>query len=123
MTPPPVQVVSFGYGHGSAPTAHLTFDLREHFRDPHVNPALRELTGHDRVVVDAVLSTPGILQLIDAIVVAVRAYQSGPSAGSVTVAVGCVGGKHRAVVVAEAVADRLGANLIHRDLHLPVIHR
>jgi len=63
----PVEIVSFGYLHGPPPTAHLILDLRSHFRDPHVDPGLRELT----------------------------AYRSGPSAGPVTVAVGCAGGRHR----------------------------
>ncbi len=120
---PPVQIVSFGYLHGAPPAADITVDLRTHFRDPHVDPALRELTAHDQVVVDAVLSTPGIVQLVDAVVAAVRAFQAGPSAGPVTVAVGCAGGKHRAGVVAGLLSDRLGANLVHRDLHRPVVYR
>lgn len=120
---PPVQIVSFGYLHGAPPAAHITIDLRTHFRDPHVDPALRELTAHDQTVVDAVLSTPGIVQLIDATVAAVAAFQVGPSAGPVSVAVGCAGGKHRAGVAAEVLADRLGANLVHRDLHRPVVYR
>lgn len=40
-----VEIVSFGYLHGEPPQAHITLDLRNHFRDPHINPALREMTA------------------------------------------------------------------------------
>lgn len=120
---PNVTVISFGYLHGPAPTAHITLDLREHFRDPHVSPELRELTADDQPVIDAVLATPGILTLIDAAERMVLAFLSGPSAGLVAVAVGCAGGRHRAGVVAAVLAARLGAVLDHWHLHLPVVHR
>jgi len=92
-----VEIVSFGYLHGPPPAAHLTLDLRLHFRDPHVDPALREMTAYDEPVRRAVLDTDGIRNLIDATAAAVTAYRSGPSAGPVTVAVGCAGGRHRVV--------------------------
>ncbi len=121
-------ITSFGYLHGDPPQAHVTLDLRHHFRDPHVNPELRELTAHDAQVRDAVLNTPGIQQLIDATVAVVRAYQSGPSTGPVTVAVGCAGGRHRAAAVAAELARRLTAagittQLTHRDIDKPAINR
>lgn len=118
-----VEVTSFGYLHGEPPTAHLTVDLRHHFRDPHVAPELRYLTAHDREVREAVLGTPGISALIDSLDAAVRAFASGPSTGPITVAVGCAGGRHRAATVAAALADRLGAVLVHRDLDKPVVNR
>ncbi|WP_083507416.1 RNase adapter RapZ [Frankia sp. ACN1ag] len=116
-----VTVVSFGYLHGAPPAAHITLDLRAHFRDPHVSPELRHLTAADQAVRDAVLATPGITDLIDATVAAVAAYQAGPSAGPLTVAVGCAGGRHRAATVAGELSSRLGARLVHRDLHRPVV--
>ncbi|WP_018504924.1 RapZ C-terminal domain-containing protein [Parafrankia discariae] len=122
MSTSAVTVISFGYLHGPAPTgAHLTIDVRRHFRDPHINPALRELTAHDQAVIDTVLATPGIPALVDATAAAVTAYLTGPSTGPVTVAVGCAGGRHRAATVATVLADRLGAHLVHRDLHRPVV--
>lgn len=124
-----VQVVSFGYLHGPAPEgAHLTVDLRAHFRDPHVDPALRYLTAEDPEVREAVLATPGIPSLVSALASAVQAYLSGPSAGPVTVAAGCAGGRHRAVAAAVEVARLLrnagiAVTVTHRDLHRPVIKR
>lgn len=53
-----VEIESFGYLHGEPPAAHLTIDLREHFRDPHVSPELRYMTAHDEPVRTAVLNTP-----------------------------------------------------------------
>ncbi|MFE1786474.1 ATPase [Streptomyces sp. NPDC059506] len=127
----PVTVTSFGYLHGPAPEAHIVLDLRKHFRDPHVSPELRHLTADDRAVREAVLRTPGILPLIDATAAAVRAYQGGPSAGPVTVAVGCAGGRHRAATVArtlalaltDADADAEDVTVVDRDLHRPVVAR
>lgn len=45
-------VSSFGYGHAPAPDAHLTFDVRHLFRDPHVSPRLRQLTGRHPDVIN-----------------------------------------------------------------------
>ncbi|WP_445330668.1 RapZ C-terminal domain-containing protein [Streptomyces sp. GSL17-111] len=126
---PALTITSFGYGHqdhGHAPDAHLTLDLRPHFRDPHVNPALREMTGRDHEVITAVLGTPGIPELIAATVQAARAFLAGPSAGPLAIAVGCVGGRHRSYVVAStlgaALAD-LAPDVVHLHVDRPVLHR
>lgn len=124
-----VQIMSFGYGHAPAPPAHLVYDLRVHFKDPHVTPELRDLTAYDHAVVVTVRATPGILQLVTAAEHAVLACLAGPSAGSVTVAVGCAGGRHRAPVVGDLLATGLAethgldVTLTHRDLDRPVIER
>lgn len=128
MTTHPIEILSFGYLHGPAPSAHLVLDLRHHFRDPHVSPELRYLTAHDQPVRDAVLGTSGIPELISATTRVVEAFRAGPSAGLVTVAVGCAGGRHRAATVALALFQELettGADvsLVHRDLGKPVVER
>ena len=127
---PAVEIVSFGFLHGTAPDAHLLVDLREHFRDPHLSPAMRELTGEDAEVVAAVLGTEGIPALIDAYAAAVKAFTAGPSsAGRMTVvAAGCAGGRHRAHVFSTQLARRLTADgftvrLTHRDIHRAVVDR
>ncbi|WP_333745126.1 RNase adapter RapZ [Streptomyces ardesiacus] len=121
-------ITSFGYLHGAPPAAHLTLDLRRHFRDPHVSPALRHMTARDREVRQAVLGTPGIPALVEAISDAVVAYLNGPGGRAVNVAVGCAGGRHRAAVVAEAIRTALAdenvtAAVVHRDLERPVVDR
>lgn len=123
-----VEIVSFGYLHAAPPAAHLTIDLRHHFRDPHVSPQLRHMTAHDEPVRAAVRATPGIRQLVDAAAAAVAAFTAGPSAGIVTVAAGCAGGRHRAPTFARDLAARLAeaghsVTVRHRDLDKPVISR
>jgi 8-oxo-dGTP pyrophosphatase MutT (NUDIX family) len=124
-----VQITTFGYLHGAPPAAHLTLDLREHFRDPHHNPGLRTLTADHEVIRSVVLTTPGIQALADATTAAVLAYLAGPAAGPVTLAVGCAGGRHRAPTVGAHIARALRAlwgvpvTLTHRDMAKPVIDR
>jgi UPF0042 nucleotide-binding protein len=123
-----IRIVSFGYGHAAAPDAHITLDLRTHFRDPHINPALRHMTAHDKPVRRAVFGTPGIRPLLAATVRAVQAYATGPGDGPITIATGCAGGRHRAATVANNLARRLRrrghtVTVHHRDLNKPVIAR
>ncbi|MEU6535810.1 RNase adapter RapZ [Streptomyces sp. NPDC047000] len=123
-----VEIVSFGYLHDAPPSAHLTVDLRHHFRDPHVSPELRHMTADDEPVRAAVLATPGITDLVTATAAAVLAFASGPSAASVTVADGCAGGRHRAPTFANVLAERLTAaghrvSVRHRDLGKDVVER
>jgi hypothetical protein len=124
-----IAITTFGYLHSPAPAAHITLDLREHFRDPHVSPELRYLTARDAAVHAAVLATPGIVRLLDAAAMAVLAYRDGPGHEAVTVAVGCAGGRHRAAVAGDALATTLAEEhglavaLTHRDLDKPVVTR
>jgi RNase adaptor protein for sRNA GlmZ degradation len=125
---PPVEIISFGYGHGPSPEAHTVVDVRAHFRDPHVDPALRYLTAEDVPVMRAVLATPGVCRLVQAVVALAHAYRRGPTPGPVVIAVGCVGGRHRSAGVAIEAArilrrDGVPAAVSHRDLHRPVIGR
>jgi len=117
----PVEIISFGYGHGLAPEAHATFDVRHHFRDPHVDLALRDLMATDTKVANAVMGTTGIPRLIVAIAAVTRAFRSGPEPGPVTIAVGCAGGRHRSAAIAMALAGLLGddgipVTVTHRDM-------
>jgi RNase adaptor protein for sRNA GlmZ degradation len=99
-----------------------------HFRDPHIDPALRYLTAADPAVMVAVIGTPGIPALTRAIAGMARAYLAAPQPGPLTIAVGCVGGRHRSAAVAiEAarllVLDGVPVTVAHRDLARPVIER
>lgn len=123
-----VEVISFGYLHGEPPQAHLTVDLRHHFRDPHVDPALRYMTADDEPVRTAVLNTSGIADLVTATAAAVTAFAAGPSAGRITVADGCAGGRHRAPTFAMALGQTLTeqgftVTLSHRDMDKAVVQR
>lgn len=123
-----VEITSFGYLHAPAPDAHLTIDLRTHFRDPHVSPELREMTARDEPVRLAVLGTPGIDVLLDATLAAVLGFLAGPGNGVVRVASGCAGGRHRGAAFGTELAHRLNAagittGLTHRDIDKPVQER
>lgn len=124
----PVEIVSFGYGHGPAPVGHAVIDVRHHFKDPHINPVLRFLTARDEAVMQTVMDTPGVEDLVRAIADMAHAFGRGPTPGTITIALGCVGGRHRSAAVAIAVAHVLDAEgfqvaLAHRDIDRPVINR
>lgn len=143
-----LEIESFGFGHQAAPGAHLVIDLRRHFRDPHIQLDMRQLTAHDAVVRTTVMNTPGIKQLLAGLVCAIEGFLAGPAQTvPVRVAPGCAGGRHRAATVAlalhavftgdldtaaelgvddlaKAYVDRgLDVTLVHRDLDKPVINR
>ncbi|SMF64638.1 RNase adapter RapZ [Streptomyces sp. Amel2xC10] len=124
----PVRIISFGYLHAGPPVAHLTVDLREHFRDPHISPELRHMTADDAPVRAAVLATPGIRDLIEATALAVAALAAGPGTAPVTVAVGCAGGRHRAPTFVRRLSAYLAGEAYditvrHLDLDKPVVQR
>lgn len=120
-----VTITSFGYGHGTPPAADLVMDLRGTLRNP-LHTDLRHLTGLDKTVHGYVLGTPGAIATIRALAAAVEAWLGLTSGGPVRVAVGCGGGRHRSVVVAESVADLLATigvavDVEHRDITRPVL--
>lgn len=124
-----IEIISFGFVHAPAPPAETVVDLRRHFRDPHVDPALRELTGLDDEVRATVIRTPGIPPLIDVLAGTVNAFLVGSAVIPTRVAVGCTGGRHRSVVVAVEVARRVRKDrgvdirVRHRDIDQPVLPR
>jgi UPF0042 nucleotide-binding protein len=133
---PRVMLKSFGHLHeprytGRSVTAyrHLVLDLRDLFRDPYLTPQLRELTGRDDAVRANVLAQPGALAYIHAHAAAIAATVAPAQPGLVDVAIGCAGGRHRSVVIADAIAavlhhhHVLGAEIHHRDIHRPVVRR
>jgi RNase adaptor protein for sRNA GlmZ degradation len=97
-----VTITSFGYIHAAPPAAHVIIDVRHHFRDPHLDPALRDLDASDGRVYAVVLETPGVFDLVMAAASAAAAFLSGPVPGPACVAIGCAGGRHRAPAIAIA---------------------
>ena len=118
-----VNVISFGFKYGLPVDADLVADCR-FLPNPHWVPELAPLTGQDGPVREYVLAQPGAAEFLTAYVEAVRVTLSGyQNAGKhfVVLAVGCTGGKHRSVVIAEEITARLagswpGIQLTHRDL-------
>lgn len=116
-------ITSFGYGHGPAPEADITLDVRKSLRNPHDDPNMRQLTGLDQAVHEHVLDTPGVWHLIRNLSAVVEDLLD--AAETVHVAIGCVGGRHRSVAIAEEVAAQIRRSMAvrveHRDIDKPVL--
>ncbi len=116
-------VVSFGYKFGIPIDADLLFDVR-FLPNPHYDLRLRPLTGLDAAVRDFVLQSPGTQEYLErlfALLDFLFPRYAAEGKAHLTIGVGCTGGHHRSVVVAEAVADRYrrqGYYVVtrHRDL-------
>jgi RNase adapter protein RapZ len=117
-----VTFVTFGYKHGSPRDADLSFDVR-FLPNPHYEAELRELTGLDEPVIDYVEGSDGIAEFYDRITplldYLLPAYVREGKA-HLTVGIGCTGGRHRSVVIAEHLARIYAAR---GDLLIDVVHR
>ncbi|MFN2389048.1 MAG: RNase adapter RapZ [Actinomycetota bacterium] len=124
-----ITVMSFGFKHGLPLDADLVLDVR-FLPNPHWVEGLRELTGLDPPVRDYVMIQPGAKEFLertrDLLGVLLPGYRT-EGRHYVTLAVGCTGGRHRSVVLAEDVARSIaGAGFevktVHRDVErAPVI--
>jgi RNase adapter protein RapZ len=119
-----LNVMSFGFKYGLPQDANFVADVR-FLPNPHWVPELRPFTGKDAAVSDFVLGQNGAGEFVDRYVQAVLPVLEGYRRENKhygTFAVGCTGGKHRSVAVAEELARRLGqqprvtVNVQHRDL-------
>ena len=124
-----VNVLSFGYKYGIPADADLVMDCR-FIPNPHWDPSLRPLNGLDKSVSDAVLSGENVKEFLQRYVSLFDSIGQGyfhEGRRFLTLAIGCTGGKHRSVAVAEELARQLdgrsleaghnvSAHAIHRDL-------
>ena len=118
-----VFVTSFSYRQGLPRDADLVFDVR-FLRNPHYDPDLRPLTGQNEAVQRFIAEDPGFDDFMERLTgllapLVPRYAEEGKS--YLTIAVGCTGGKHRSVFVAERLAAWLNQNLTrvrltHRDM-------
>ncbi|MCH7888608.1 MAG: RNase adapter RapZ [Proteobacteria bacterium] len=116
-------VTSFSYRLGLPREADLVFDVR-FLTNPHYDPLLRPLTGLDPAVGEHIANDPGFKPFSDALAAMLppllpRFEREGKS--YLTIAVGCTGGRHRSVFVAERLAALIGEHghrvrVRHRDL-------
>lgn len=122
-----VTVESFGFKHGPARDADLLFDVR-FLPNPHYVPELQPLTGQDEAVA-AYVNRDGALdafyeRLFPLLDYLLPQYVAEGKA-HLLIAIGCTGGRHRSVAIAEQVARRFRASgdyvveLKHRDVHRP----
>ena len=111
-TAPSISVMSFGYRYGVPPQADLVFDVR-FLPNPYFVPELKGLTGKHPRVAAFVLERPETQAFLDKLSdlcgFLFPRYQKEGKA-YLTVALGCTGGKHRSVALADALASRLSAH-------------
>ena len=120
-----VSVFSFGFKHGMPVEADLMIDVR-FLPNPFYDPVMRTLTGKDSLVADYVLTNPTTERFMEAwerlLDVAMPGYVT-EGKSHLSIAVGCTGGQHRSVAIAEATATYLEksgyhVSVSHRDLAL-----
>jgi UPF0042 nucleotide-binding protein len=114
-----VFIMSFSFRRGLPREADLVFDVR-FLKNPYWDPALRPLTGLDPQVQQAVAADPDFDRFIDGVTgllepLLPRYTQEGKS--YLTIAVGCSGGQHRSVFVAERLAEWLRTRTSRVGLH------
>ena len=121
-----ITVQSFGFKHGSPRDADLVVDVR-FLPNPYWVPELRGFRGTDEPVSDYVLSQDAAEPFIDNFIVMLDSMMDGyrhEGKNFITVGVGCTGGHHRSVAVAEEIVrrlrderDELDVNVLHRDIN------
>jgi UPF0042 nucleotide-binding protein len=119
-----VTVLSFGFKHGVPVDADLMFDVRC-LPNPHFVRTLRHRTGRDRSVaafIEREESTRAFIRHLEEYVAFVVPYYVSEGKSYLTIAIGCTGGRHRSVMIAERLRRSLGAvggvrvRVRHRDI-------
>lgn len=118
-----VHIVSFGFKHGVPIDADLVFDVR-FLPNPHYVDGMREKTGKDREVADYVLKwseTKIFLEKLLDLLFFMLPYYKREGKRQLVIAIGCTGGKHRSVALADYIAEKIGKEYFtrtsHRDMH------
>ncbi len=120
-----VSLISFGFKHGTPLDVDTIFDVR-FMPNPHYDPELRPLTGHDAPVREAVLvqdDAREFLEKASGMLSFLIPRYAAEGKTYFTLGVGCTGGRHRSVVIVEDLAGRLRRSngevdlfVRHRDL-------
>ena len=120
-----VNVLSFGYKYGIPVDADLVLDCR-FIPNPHWIPELRPLNGLDKPVSEKVLGSEGVQDFVESYVNVVRKMIPGyfrEGKKYVTIAIGCTGGKHRSVAIAEEIARQLTSSSQDLEITAHATHR
>jgi UPF0042 nucleotide-binding protein len=118
----PLKILTFGYKYG-VPLQRLTVmrpvilaDIRKVVRNPWGVPELKGLTGQDKAVQEWIMLCKGSAW-------AFQQIYAGSCFGNADIFIGCTGGKHRSVAMAEMLAEKMRKNvgmdvhIIHRDIN------
>ena len=120
-----INVLSFGYKYGIPVDADLVLDCR-FIPNPHWIPELRPLTGLDAPVSERVLNSEGVADFVQSYVSVVQRMIPGylrEGKKYVTIAIGCTGGKHRSVAVAQEIARQLTSSSADLEISAHATHR
>jgi UPF0042 nucleotide-binding protein len=120
-----VNVLSFGYKYGIPVDSDLVLDCR-FIPNPHWIPELRPLNGLDKPVSEKVLGSEGVKDFVESYVNVVRKMIPGyfrEGKKYVTIAIGCTGGKHRSVAIAEEIARQLTSSSQDLEITAHATHR
>ena len=120
-----INVLSFGYKYGIPVDSDLVLDCR-FIPNPHWIPELRPLTGLTTEVSNKVLTSEGVADFVKSYVGVIRQMMPGylrEGKKYVTIAIGCTGGKHRSVAIAEEIAKQLSADKSAIEISAHATHR
>jgi UPF0042 nucleotide-binding protein len=118
------RLITFGFKHGPPTEADLMFDMR-HLPNPHFVRDLKPLSGKDIAVAKYVLDRPeghAMLKSLEAFLAPLLPQYACEGKVVLTIAIGCTGGRHRSVAIAEALARKLAdyapgpVTVSHRDI-------
>lgn len=123
-----ITVISFGFKYGIPVDSDLVFDVR-FLPNPFYIPEMKELTGNDDVVMKYILSKDMskefIQKLTDLLDFLIPGYMA-EGKKQLIISIGCTGGRHRSVVIANSIYEKLKSegrkvNIDHRDIDEDVI--
>jgi len=120
-----INVLSFGYKYGIPVDSDLVLDCR-FIPNPHWIPELRPLTGLTMEVSNKVLTSEGVSEFVKSYVGVIRQMMPGylrEGKKYVTIAIGCTGGKHRSVAIAEEIAKQLSTEKSAIEISAHATHR
>ncbi len=119
-----VTIVSFGFKYGLPIDSDLVFDVR-FLPNPYYEPELKPLTGNDQSVYDYVMALAPSVEFLDKVYDLLSFLIPNyiiEGKNQLVISIGCTGGKHRSVTLANALSQRLstmeyGVKIEHRDIH------
>jgi UPF0042 nucleotide-binding protein len=122
-TPFKVQIISFGHKYGNPRDLDLMFDVR-HLPNPYFDRKLKDLTGDDERIVKFLEAQPEVGETIDRfseLLDYLLPFYKKEGKSYLTIGIGCTGGRHRSVMVANRLRDQLRAmnfdvTATHRDM-------
>lgn len=122
-SPLKVQIVSFGHKYGNPRDVDLMFDVR-HLPNPYFETSLRDLTGENPRIVKYLNQSDDVKETIRRFVELAEyllPFYQKEGKSYLTIGVGCTGGRHRSVMVANAIRDALkkagfSVSVVHRDM-------